>query len=132
MPPKNQFANEELEFEEVHDPQEDLDASGAIESAIRRAFLACDRDLSREIQVNLLNTSSNVLLHYYLSLAVSGSCATLVILYRNEAFIASTGDCRAVMGTLKQTEPQFTKGLLDKMLPIAARRKWERRLAGLL
>lgn len=97
------FAIEELDYEDLP-TTDDVDGSAKIESALRRAFLACDRDLSREIQANLLNTSSNVLLHYYLSLAISGSCATVVILYKNEAFIASAGDTKAVMGTLKQAE----------------------------
>lgn len=95
------FATDELGYEDTP-TTDDEDGSAKIESALRRAFLACDRDLSREIQANLLNTSSNVLLHYYLSLAISGSCATVVILYKNEAFIASAGDTKAVMGTLTQ------------------------------
>lgn len=87
--------------------QDELSIQGQsdVSESIRRAFLSCDRDLSHEIQANLLNTNSNVLLHYYLSLAVSGSCATIVVMYNDQAYIASTGDCRAVLGTLKQTEP---------------------------
>lgn len=74
-----------------------------ISSAIQRAFVQCDSDLSCEIETNLQNTSSNVLLHYYLSLAISGCCSTLVLLYEGRVYVASAGDCRAVMGVYKST-----------------------------
>ncbi|XP_054164890.1 pyruvate dehydrogenase [acetyl-transferring]-phosphatase 1, mitochondrial-like [Oppia nitens] len=69
-----------------------------ISSALETAFLRCDSDLSDEIEHNLLCSSSNTLLHYYLSLAVSGCCVTLILIHNNIVYIASTGDCRAVLG----------------------------------
>lgn len=79
-----------------------------ISEGLKRAFDRCDHDLSEEIEQVLLTTSSNILLHYYLSLAVSGCCATVLILHNDRAIVASTGDCRAVMGTLRKEVNQLT------------------------
>ena len=62
-----------------------------ISTAIENAFLKCDSDLSEEIEHNLLTSTSNILLHYYLSLAVSGCCVSLLLIHNNIAYIASTG-----------------------------------------
>lgn len=62
-----------------------------ISTALENAFLKCDNDLSEEIETNLLTSTSNVLLHHYLSLAVSGCCVTLMLIHKDIAYIASTG-----------------------------------------
>ena len=69
----------------------DLTPTNDISSAIENAFLRCDNDLSEEIEHNLLTSTSNVLLHHYLSLAVSGCCVTLMLIHNDVAYIASTG-----------------------------------------
>jgi pyruvate dehydrogenase phosphatase len=71
---------------------EDFEPTDDISTAIGKAFLRCDSDLSQEIEHNLLSSSSNILLHYYLSLAVSGCCVTLLLIHQNIAYIASTGN----------------------------------------
>jgi pyruvate dehydrogenase phosphatase len=75
-------------------------SSMTTEDKIKDAFKQCDQDLSEEIQYNLASPNgikSNLLKHYYLSLAVSGCCANVVVLHDNKLFVANTGDCRAVM-----------------------------------
>lgn len=62
-----------------------------VETILRKAFNQCDQDLSNEIETSLLNPSSNVLLHYYLSLAVSGCCVALMLIHKDTCYIASTG-----------------------------------------
>ena len=62
-----------------------------VSDAIINAFQRCDNDLGQEIEQNLLSSPSNILLHYYLSLAVSGCCVTLMLIHKNTAYIASCG-----------------------------------------
>uniref|UniRef100_A0A6P6YEI2 Pyruvate dehydrogenase [acetyl-transferring]-phosphatase 1, mitochondrial-like n=1 Tax=Dermatophagoides pteronyssinus TaxID=6956 RepID=A0A6P6YEI2_DERPT len=89
------FAIEELE------DNSPVSTDDTIKSILERAFIRCDQDLSHEIETNLTNTTSNLLLHYYHSLSVSGSCASVALVIGNKLYIASTGDCRAVMGLLR-------------------------------
>lgn len=58
---------------------------------IKDAFVQCDADLSEEIEENLSRVTSNLLVHFYYSLAVSGSCATVLILQDNKIHVANTG-----------------------------------------
>lgn len=99
------------EFEATEVKQEletGKDEPTLIAEAIRRAFVQCDNDLSREIEESLKDCRSNILLHYYLSLAVSGACASVTVLHQNHLYVANTGDCRAVMGVLKENKvPQM-------------------------
>lgn len=69
------------------------------EEKIKDAFVQCDQDLSEEIQYNLASVQlkSNLLKHYYMSLAVSGCCANVVVLHDSKLYVANTGDCRAVI-----------------------------------
>ncbi|XP_074602087.1 pyruvate dehydrogenase [acetyl-transferring]-phosphatase 1-like protein, mitochondrial [Brevipalpus obovatus] len=69
-----------------------------MEEKLTSSFLHCDQDLSNEIQSGIASAANKVLLHYYLSLAVSGCCVALIIVQGDNCFIASTGDCRAVLG----------------------------------
>ncbi|RWS03236.1 Pyruvate dehydrogenase [acetyl-transferring]-phosphatase 1-like protein [Dinothrombium tinctorium] len=70
-----------------------------VQDALRRAFIRCDEDLSQEVERSLTKKiTSNILLHYYLSVAVSGCCVTLMLIHKDKCYIASSGDCRAVMG----------------------------------
>lgn len=62
-----------------------------VENILKQAFNRCDQDLSDEIETGLFNPSSNVLLHYYLSLAVSGCCVTIMLIHEDNCYIASTG-----------------------------------------
>ncbi|CAG2172396.1 unnamed protein product [Oppiella nova] len=84
-----------------------------ISIALENAFLRCDNDLSEEIEHNLLSSSSNILLHYYLSLAVSGCCVSLVLIHQNTAYIASTGDCRAVLGLNNSSKTKTSVKTID-------------------
>lgn len=81
--------------------REELDRNGCLDVAsnLSACFRRCDDDLSQEIQRNLTNTSSSkAILHHYLSAAVSGCCALVVLIHRGVGYLASTGDCRAVLG----------------------------------
>lgn len=69
-----------------------------IEEAIHRSFMACDIDLSNEIKRNITNPKSNIALHYYLSLAASGCCVNLILIDGQDGFVASSGDCKAILG----------------------------------
>lgn len=93
---------------------EDIEPTDDISSAIEKAFLRCDSDLSQEIEHNLISSSSsNILLHYYLSLAVSGCCVSLLFIHQNIAYIASTGDCRAVLGLKDRSSKDLTGKTID-------------------
>lgn len=70
-----------------------------IAAKLKRCFKRCDDDLSREIQYHLTNPQSATnTLHYYLSAAVSGCCAIVMVIHEGVGYLASTGDCRAVLG----------------------------------
>lgn len=98
-----------------------------MEERITDAFNQCDQDIANEIIESLakldqipvsgiaaghsVNQSGsslsfrsredrNLLKHFYLSLAVSGSCANVVIVQGKTIFTANAGDCRAVLGFL--------------------------------
>lgn len=69
---------------------------------IKASFKRCDEDLSNEIQRELTSSQrSDAALHYYLSAALSGCCAMVMILHQGVSYLASVGDCRAVSGTFK-------------------------------
>ena len=80
---------------------------------IKDAFNQCDADLSGEIQENLSKGTSNLLVHFYLSMAVSGSCATVIILQDKTLYVANTGDCRAVMGEAGPTRTNIKSTVLS-------------------
>lgn len=69
----------------------------SIREAIRLAFIQCDADLSEEIERNLGDRKQKLLLHYYLSLAASGSCVSLLYLTDDQLYVASSGDCKAIL-----------------------------------
>lgn len=67
---------------------------------LKASFKRCDEDLSREIQRELTSTlPSHAALHYYLSAAISGCCAIVMILQEDRSYVASVGDCRIVFGS---------------------------------
>lgn len=85
---------------------EDLDTTRTdVATGLKKSFNRCDHDLSMEIQRNLQDphTPRNVL-HYCLSAAVSGCCAIVMIIHNGIGYIASSGDCRAVMGLLHSSD----------------------------
>lgn len=78
---------------------QELDDDSDIAARLKASFRRCDDDLSKEIQENLTNPKNDTsILHYYLSAAVSGCCALVMIIHDGFAYLASTGDCRAVLG----------------------------------
>jgi len=90
----------------LHQQQQNLESSksclNCTQDKIHDAFVQCDQDLSEEIQYNLASpegaaNKSNLLKHYYFSLAVSGCCANVVVLHDSKLYVANSGDCRAVM-----------------------------------
>lgn len=103
------FASEEIERSTAECKDSNSISDEEIKSLLLRAFTRCDEDLSREIESNLIDTTSNVLLHYYHSLAVSGCCAALILVYQNKIYMASVGDCRAVLGLVKSDHLQANK-----------------------
>lgn len=81
----------------------DVDTEG-IAAKLKKSFKRCDEDLSREIQYHLTNPlSSTKTFHYYLSAAVSGCCAIVLVIHQSVGYLASTGDCRAVLGVDSKT-----------------------------
>lgn len=72
---------------------------GDIVANLRASFIQCDQDLSKEIQKNLITQTnqSQATLHYYLSAAVSGCCAIVMVIHQGISYLASVGDCRAVL-----------------------------------
>lgn len=71
-----------------------------IAAKLKASFQRCDDDLSQEIQENLISRSSlsrQALIHYSYA-AVSGCCAIVMVIHQGFAYIASSGDCRAVLG----------------------------------
>jgi pyruvate dehydrogenase phosphatase len=69
----------------------------SISEAIRQAFIQCDADLSEEIERNLSERKSKLLTHYYFSLAASGSCVSLLYVTDDRVYVASSGDCKAIL-----------------------------------
>lgn len=59
---------------------------------LRDAFVQCDNDLSDEIEHNLTSQAPNLLLHFYYSTAVSGCCASVLLIHDNKAYVANTGN----------------------------------------
>lgn len=70
----------------------------SVEDAISRSFNQCDLDLSDEIKRNITEPKSNIAVHYYLSLAASGSCVNLILIDNQVGYVASSGDCKAILG----------------------------------
>lgn len=59
---------------------------------ISDAFKQCDSDLSEEIKDNLTSVKSNLLKHFYLSLAVSGACANVLVIQESGIYVANSGN----------------------------------------
>lgn len=90
---------------------EELDRDSDIAAKLKSSFKRCDEDLSQEIQHNLANPQSDTsTLHYYLSAAVSGCCALVMIIHNGFAYMASVGDCRAVLGLYSKDSQQTADG----------------------
>lgn len=87
------------ELENLSNYKKNLEDPSDVASNLRTSFRRCDDDLSEEIQRNLTGARTNKgLLHHYLSAAVSGCCALVVLIHEGVGYMASTGDCRAVLG----------------------------------
>lgn len=67
------------------------DPKESVAEKLRDAFLQCDNDLAEEIERYLSPGTPNLLLHFYYSLAVSGCCATVLLLHENKAYVANSG-----------------------------------------
>lgn len=69
-----------------------------IASALKSAFKQCDDDLSTEIQSFLDKPGDPRSSNFYRMAAISGCCAIVMVLHRGVGYVASAGDCRAVLG----------------------------------
>ncbi|KAI1285425.1 [Pyruvate dehydrogenase [acetyl-transferring]]-phosphatase 2, mitochondrial [Halotydeus destructor] len=78
-----------------------------VEERIREAFLSCDNDIAEEIEFNLSHEAPNFLLHFYYTLAVSGCCSTVILVHNEKAYVANTGDCRAVLGFKRERNDEL-------------------------
>lgn len=65
--------------------------SVTVQEKVSQAFKQCDSDLSEEIKDNLTSVKSNLLKHFYLSLAVSGCCANVILIQESGIFVANSG-----------------------------------------
>jgi pyruvate dehydrogenase phosphatase len=63
----------------------------SVQEKISEAFKQCDSDLSEEIRDNLTSVKSNLLKHFYLSLAVSGCCANVIVIQESGIYVANSG-----------------------------------------
>lgn len=86
-----------------------------IAANLKASFQKCDDDLSKEIQEKLAKPSSltSHVLRHYLEAAVSGCCALVVVLHRGFAYLASAGDCRAVLGIHDRSESESRSNQSD-------------------
>lgn len=63
-----------------------------LQEKVSQAFRQCDADISEEIKDNLTSVKSNILKNFYLSLAVSGCCANVVLIQESGIFVANSGE----------------------------------------
>lgn len=78
-----------------------------ITASLKKSFQRCDDDLSNEIQEKLARPSSltSHALRHYLEAAVSGCCAIVMVIHQGFAYLASAGDCRAILGIHDKPDP---------------------------
>lgn len=90
----------EIHLESLSEFAKDLlsstDGHFSMQDALQRAFLRLDSDVSREVLENKLPDS--------LVYAVIGSCACVVHVDGTHLHVASTGDCKAVLGVLSDDD----------------------------
>lgn len=85
-----------------------------VQQKISEAFKQCDSDLSEEIKDNLTSVKSNLLKHFYLSLAVSGCCANVIVIQESGVYVANSGKglplplVRSLLPLLQATVVQFS------------------------
>lgn len=102
------FRNELVEIQDNWKEGE-TDAS-IVGQKLKTSFQRCDDDLSKEIQENLVIHSSltkQAVIHYA-NAAVSGCCAIVVVVHQDNIYVASTGDCRAVLGLFDPSKQPIT------------------------
>lgn len=126
-PPKHDpIQLQPIELELLSNFRDQLLDSANITDNLRASFIQCDDDLSKEIQDNLMKKSwsdqTQSVLHYYLSAAVSGCCALVMVIHEGIGYLASTGDCRGVLGLHEQSvDEKFSDKQTDK--PITSQSK---------
>ncbi|XP_013794239.1 pyruvate dehydrogenase [acetyl-transferring]-phosphatase 1, mitochondrial-like isoform X1 [Limulus polyphemus] len=77
-----------------------------MDQALTQAFTQLDEDMSQEIQQQVNNKNFDLL-----PLAVTGSCACLAHIDGTHIHIASSGDCKAVLGMLSDDKKWSFKAL---------------------
>ena len=77
-----------------------------MEKALEYAFQRLDEDISTEA---VESPSARTM-----SVAMSGSCAVVAHIDQNHLYVASTGDCQAVLGTLTDTGQWVPKRLTEE------------------
>lgn len=109
-PKEAEAAIQTTELNSLHLYKTQISQDSNVAAKLKSSFKRCDDDLSHEIQYNLNNlTSSPSTLHYYLSAAVSGCCALVMVIHDGIGYMASSGDCRAVLGTHSESEEEEMK-----------------------
>lgn len=112
------------EFEMLTRFKNELSTSANITAKLKESFNRCDDDLSQEIQENLTDPErSQSSFHYYLSAAVSGCCALVMVIHEGMTYLASAGDCRAVLG-IRENKNDTHDGLKEKTLTQDAKYKY--------
>lgn len=97
--PKPRVDLGQVELEHLSNYKSQVKDPSNIAHNLRTSFQRCDDDLAEEIQRNLTSArTSRTILHHYLSAAVSGCCALVVLIHEGVGYVASSGDCRAVLG----------------------------------
>lgn len=113
--PKHDPTLRPAEIESLQAFKNELQNSQDVKENLKASFKRCDDDLSKEIQTELTSTQpSYAALHYYLSAAVSGCCAIVMVIHQGICYLASVGDCRAVYGTINQTNKFTATELIDE------------------
>jgi pyruvate dehydrogenase phosphatase len=93
-----------LSSEMLHTPIDD----NTVEDNLKAAFMRLDHDILSDAMPDTLNKSLDL---ETISLALSGSCATVAYISETDLYVANAGDCKAVLGQQVESETFVAKNL---------------------
>lgn len=79
-----------------------------MEDILKAAFMRLDHDILSDAQPDPVHSTLNM---ETVSLALSGTCATLAYVHETDLFVANTGDCKAVLGQQNEEDNWSAKSL---------------------
>lgn len=108
-----------IESQQLLSYKKDLQPDMNFADILKTAFIKCDQDFSDEIQQNLMHPRVHrSVLSYYLTAAISGCCAIVIVIHDGVCYVASSGDCRAVMGVFDNSNDS---SLMNSLTDFSAR-----------